>query len=231
MTVTRQLFQLQELDTEIEQKDLTLNQKQNQLGNRKVLDAAQQQLAADQKRLDELSHQHREAEAEVTDLLTKIAEIEGKLYSGRITNPKELTSLQHEVSTMKARSDALENTTLEIIDRVEEVERIVATATDDLKKLEEDWRQQQKQLSEDINSLDASLEKLHKQRRELVGQIDTATVNLYEKIRKQKKQAVAKVEQGICRACRISLSASALQKARSGQPIQCGTCGRILYIS
>jgi predicted nucleic acid-binding Zn-ribbon protein len=231
MSVTRQLFQLQELDTEIEQKDLTLNQKQSQLGDRKVLDAAQQQLAADQKRLDELRHQHREAEAEVTDLLDKIAEIEGQLYSGRITNPKELTSLQHEVSTMKARSDALENTTLEIIDRVEEVERVVATATDDLKKLEEDWQQQQKQLSEEIKSLNASLEELHKRRRELVGQIDAATVNLYEKIRKQKKQAVAKVEQGICRACRISLSASALQKARSGQPIQCGTCGRILYIS
>jgi len=39
------------------------------------------------------------------------------------------------------------------------------------------------------------------------------------------------VEQGICRACRISLSANILQKARSGQPVQCGSCGRILFIS
>jgi len=231
MAVTRQLFQLQELDTEIEQKDLTLNQKQSQLGNREVLDAAQKQLAAGQKRLEELRHQHREAEAEVTDLLEKIAKIEGQLYGGKITSSKELEGLQHEVSTMKAHSDDLENTTLGIIDRVEEVERIVATATDDLKKLEEDWQQQQKQLSDDIEKLQGSLEDLHTKRRELIGQIDTGTVNLYEKLRKQKKQAVAKVEQGICRACRISLSSSALQKARSGRPIQCGTCGRILYIS
>ena len=164
-------------------------------------------------------------------ILDKIAQIEGQLYGGKITNPKELSGLQHEVSTMKARSDHLENTTLETIDRVEEAEGIVATATDDLKKLEKDWQQQQQQLSDDIVKLQGSLEGLHKKRQELVGQIDTATVNLYEKIRKQKKQAVAKVEQGICRACRISLSASALQRARSGQPIQCGTCGRILYIS
>jgi len=231
MAVTRQLFQLQELDTEIEQKDLTLNQKQSQLGNREVLDAAQKQLAAGQKQLEELRHQHREAEAEVTDLLEKIAGIEGQLYGGKITSSKELSGLQHEVSTMKAHSDDLENTTLGIIDRVEEVERIVAVSTDDLKKLGEDWQQQQKQLSDDIKKLNTSLEELHEKRRELVGQIDTAIVNLYEKLRKQKKQAVAKVEQGICRACRISLSASALQKARSGQPIQCGTCGRILYIS
>ena len=231
MAVTRQLFQLQELDTEIEQKDLALNQKQSQLGNRQVLDTAQKKLATEQKRLDELRHQHREAEAEVTDLLDKIAEIEGQLYGGKINNPKELSGLQHEVSTMKAHSDDLENTTLEIIDRVEEVERIVAAATNDLKKLEEDWQQQQKQLSDDIKKLNGSLEDLRTKRHELINQIDTATVDLYEKIRKQKKQAVAKVEQGICRACRISLSASALQRARSGQPIQCGTCGRILYIS
>lgn len=231
MAVTRQLFQLQELDTEIEQKDLTLNQKQSQLGNREVLDAAQKQLAAGQKQLEELRHQHREAEAEVTDLLEKIAGIEGQLYGGKITSSKDLEGLQHEVTTMKAHSDDLENTTLGIIDRVEEVEHIVANTTDDLKKLGEDWQQQQKQLSDDIERLQGNLEDLHTKRRELVGQIDTAIVNLYEKLRKQKKQAVAKVEQGICRACRISLSASALQKARSGQPIQCGTCGRILYIS
>ena len=231
MAVTKQLFQLQEFDTEIEQKDLSLNQKQSQLGNREALDTTQKKLATEQKRLNELRHQHREAEAEVTDLLDKIAEIEGQLYGGKINNPKELSGLQHEVSTMKAHSDDLENTTLEIIDRVEEVERIVAAATNDLKKLEEDWQQQQKQLSDDIKKLNGSLEDLRTKRHELINQIDTATVDLYEKIRKQKKQAVAKVEQGICRACRISLSASALQRARSGQPIQCGTCGRILYIS
>jgi len=231
MAVTRQLFQLQELDTEIEQKDLALAQTQSQLGNRQVLDTAQKQLDAEQKRLDELRHQHREAEAEVTDLLTKIADIEGQLYGGKITSPKELTSLQHELSIMKARSDELEDTTLEIIDRVEETESIVAAAIDDLKKLEEDWQHQQQQFSDDIKKLQGNLEDLRKKRQELASQIDTETINLYEKIRKQKKQAVAKVEQGICRACRISLSASVLQRARSGQPIQCSTCGRILYIS
>lgn len=230
MAVTRQLFQLQELDSEIEQKDLALNQKQSQLGNRQVLDTAKKQLESEQEKLDELRHRHREAEAEVTDLLDKITEIEGQLYGGKITNPKELTSLQHEIATMKARSDDLENTTLEIIDRVEEAEGIVDAASEDLRKLEEDWQRQQQQLAEDIKKLTSSLDDLRTKRQEVSGQINAETVNLYEKIRKQKKQAVAKVEQGICRACRISLSASALQRARSGQPIQCGTCGRILYI-
>ena len=230
MAITKQLFKLQELDTEIEQKEQTLKRNQSQLGNRDTLNAARNCLASEQQKLDDLRHQHRESEAEVTDLLDKITEIEGQLYSGKITNPKELSGLQHESSTMKARCDTLEEKTLAIIDRFEAAERIVDQATDDLKKLEEDWQRQQQQLSRDIEQLNINLEDLRQKRREQAEQIDQPIVTLYEKIRRQKSPVVARVEQGICRACRISSSASALQRARSGQPIQCGTCGRILYI-
>ena len=231
MAITRQLYQLQELDLEIEQEEQSLNQKVSQLGNRDVLDSAQSHLDSEQQRLNELSHQHRDAEAEVDDLLSKISAAEAQLYGGKVTNPKELSGLHHEVTTMKARSDQLENKALEIIDQVEAAEASVAAATSDYKKLEDEWQRQQKQLTDEIERLKTSLADLKAKRHQLAGQIDSPTVALYERIRQQKKQAVAKVEQGICRACRISLSASALQRARSGQPVQCGTCGRILFIS
>lgn len=230
MAVTRQLFQLQELDTEIEQKTKSLNQKQNQLGNRDVLVITQKRLDVEQQQLSELRHQHRDAEAEVTDILTKISEIEGQLYGGKITSPKELEGLQHEVTTLRARAENLENNTLEIIDRVEEAEKIVIDSNEALKQLETEWQQDQKRLSEEIKQLEKDLTGLKGQRAGLAAQLDTTALDLYERIRQQKNPVVAKVEQGICRACRISLSASALQRARGGQPIQCGTCGRILYI-
>jgi predicted nucleic acid-binding Zn-ribbon protein len=97
--------------------------------------------------------------------------------------------------------------------------------------LEEEWQQEQKQLAVDIDKLKAALADLKSKREQLSAQIDSSSLALYDRIRQQKKQAVVKVEQGICRACRISLSASILQKARSGQPVQCGTCGRIVFIS
>jgi len=231
MAITRQLYQLQELDLEIEQEEQSLSQKIGQLGNRDALDSAQSHLDSEQKCLDELRHQHRDAEAEVDDLLSKVSATEEQLYGGKINNPKELSGLQHEVATMKTKSDQLENKALEIIDRVEAAEASVAAATSDYKKLEDEWQRQQKQLADEIERLKTSLADLKEKRQQLAGQIDSPTIALYEKIRQQKKQAVAKVEQGICRACRISLSASALQRARSGQPVQCGTCGRILYIS
>jgi predicted nucleic acid-binding Zn-ribbon protein len=231
MAITRQLFQLQEIDTEIENTGQSLAMKNARLGNREALENVQSRLASEQKRLEDLKHQHRDAEAEVDDLLSKIAATEEQLYGGKVTNPKELSGLQHEVTTMKAHSDQLENNALEIIDQVEAAEKSVAAVTGEYQKLEVEWNREQKQLTEDIEQLKSKLADLQRRRQELAGQIDAPSLTLYEKIRQQKKQAVAKVEQGICHACRISLSASALQRARSGQPVQCGTCGRILYIS
>ncbi len=231
MAITRQLYQLQELDTEIEHEEQTLNQKVSQLGDRQTLDSAQSRLASEQQRLEELKRQHHDAEWDVDDLLSKIAAAEEKLYGGKITNPKDLSGLQHEVTTMKTRSDQLENKALEIIDRLEAAEKSVATATSDYQKMEDEWHRQQQQLSNDIEQIKTSLADLKQKRKQLSEQIDPPAIALYEKIRQQKNQAVAKVEQGICHACRISLSASALQRARSGQPVQCSTCGRILFIS
>jgi predicted nucleic acid-binding Zn-ribbon protein len=231
MLVTKQLYDLQELDTAIEQDQQALTQKNGLLGNRKVLDDARDRLAAQQQELDDVKRYHRESEAEVDDILSKIKEIEDQLYGGKITNPKELSSLQHELATMKAKSEELENKTLEIIDRVEETEKTVSAAAENFKKLEDDWQQDQKQLAIDIDEIKSKLEELKSKRQHLAGQIEPRILTLYERIRQQKKQAVVKVEQGICRACRISLSASILQKAKSGQPVQCGTCGRIVFIS
>jgi predicted nucleic acid-binding Zn-ribbon protein len=231
METTRQLYQLQELDIEIEQAEQSLAQKNSQLGNRETLDAAMQKLTSGQKRLDELRHQRRDAEGQLDDVLSKIKTAEQQLYGGKVTNPKELSNLQHEINTLKSKSDDLETKALSIIDLVEEAEKSVTAVSSEYKIFEADWHRQQQQLAREIEQLKASLAGLKQDRDQVAGQIEAPVMALYTKIRQQKKQAVAKVEQGICRACRISLSASALQKARSGQPVQCGSCGRILYIS
>jgi predicted nucleic acid-binding Zn-ribbon protein len=231
MTVTRQLFQLQEIDMDIEKAEQNLAIKTEQLGKREALGEALKCLNVEKQHLEEINRRHHDAEWAVDDLLGKIASTEKQLYSGKITNPKELSSLQHEVNTMRGMGDQLENKALEIIDEVETTEQKVASLTDAYQKLDDKLRSQQQQLTDEIEQLKKNLANLRQKRQEMTAMIEPSAVNLYERIRQQKKQAVAKVEQGICHACRISLSASILQKARSGQPVQCGTCGRILFLS
>ncbi len=231
MPITKQLYDLQEIDTDIEHTQQTLDLKNSQVGKRDVLDTALTRLNDEKKKLEELKHERREAEAELEDMTSKITATEKQLYDGKITNSKELSELQHEVNTLKNINDELETKALEIIERVEAAEKSLAATNADFQKLEGEWQQQQKQITADIDVLKSTLANLAEKRRQLTTQIESPALNLYERVRQQKKQAVAKVEQGICRACRISISSSNLQKARSGQPVQCGTCGRILFIS
>src|SRR3990172_8737350 len=126
MEITRQLYQLQELDTEIEQDEASLAQKNNRLGDRTALDASKEKLAAAQKLLEDLKHRRRDAEAQVDDVSSKINVAKDQLYSGRTANPKELVGLQHEIKTLAARKDDLETKALEIIDQVETAEKDIA---------------------------------------------------------------------------------------------------------
>ena len=230
MSITRQLYHLQEIDLDIEAREQSLSQNERRLGDRSEPDAARAALNARQKALEDLKHRLRSAEWEVDDISGKIADAEDKLYGGKITNPKELSSLQHEVGTFKEHRDELEGNTLELMDKVEAAEKDLATATGNLEKLEETWQQDQQSIAEDIKKLQSELEALSRQRRQAAAEADPAALALYEKIRQQKKPAIALVEQGICRTCRIALPAGELQQVRGGQPVLCGSCGRILYL-
>ncbi|MFC1955959.1 zinc ribbon domain-containing protein [Chloroflexota bacterium] len=230
MGVAKQLYHLQEIDLEIESDESQMSQKVSQLGESNTIINLRNKLTSEQKLLNDSAHQQRSAEWEIDDLTGKIATAEGQLYSGRITNPKELSSLQQEINAFKAKRDQIENKALEIIDHVELAETNVAATGNEIKKLEGEWHNWQQQLSAEIEQLKGKLSELKQKRQLLTDAIDPQTVDLYEHIRKQKGQAVARVEQGICRGCRISLSSNELQQARSGNLIQCGSCGRILFL-
>jgi len=230
MSIAKQLYQLQEVDLEIEANEQALRRLVSQLGENRAVVEAQTKLTSEQRRLDELKHQQHSAEWEIDDLVSKITVAEEQLYSGRIKNPKELTNLQHEVDILKAKRDQLENKALEIMDQVELAEANVAATGNEFNKLEAEGHRQQQQLSTDIEALKSKLSDLKHKRQLISAEIDPQAVVVYDKLRKQKGQAVAKVEQGICRGCRISLPSSELQQARSGNLVQCSSCGRILFL-
>ena len=230
MSVVKQLYQLQEVDLEIESNEQTLAQIASQLGESQAVVKARTELKSKQQHLEELGQQQHSAEWEIEDLVNKLSTAEGKLYSGRIKDPKELTNLQHEVEGLRGRRSQLEDKALEIMDQVEISTASVTTLTNELKTLEAEWHSQQQQLSTDMERLKAALSNLKNKRQLLSAEIDPETVEFYQALKKQKGQAVAKVEQGVCRGCRILLPTTELQRARGDSLVQCSSCGRILFL-
>ena len=117
------------------------------------------------------------------------------------------------------------------MERVEQTETGVANLSSELKKLEAEWQSQQQQLSSNIKELEAVLSELKHKRQTLSASIDPQATEFYEQLKRQKGTAIAKIEQGICRGCRISLSTAQLQQARTGSLVQCSNCGRILFLA
>ncbi len=230
MSVARQLYQLQEIDLEIADDERRLEQVNGRLGKDEVVVAVQQKLNIEKEKRGELQHQQRSLEGEIDDLAAKIKKGEGELYSGRINNPKELSNLQHEVELLKTKRDGLETKALELMERVESVEAGMVALQGELKEVTSAWQREQEQLKKEKAALESSLDDLNQKRQALTAEIEPKAVTLYEQLRKNKGFAVARVEQGICRGCRISLPSSELQRARSGAPVQCGSCNRILYL-
>jgi predicted nucleic acid-binding Zn-ribbon protein len=231
MSVAKQLYELQELDLEIDSQEQALARATSQLGESQALLRARDQLQSEQKRLEELRRKQHSAEDEIEDISTKLAPAEKKLFSGDIKNPKELSSLQHEVEVLKAKRNQMEEKALEIMEQVELDETSVAGTSRELEKVQAEWQRQQQALADSIARLKAVLADLKGKRQLILGELSPQVVKLYEGLKKERGTAVARVEQGICRGCRISLPTTELQQARSGNLVKCSSCGRILFLA
>ncbi len=230
MNVSRQLSQLQGIELEIESEEQALDESTSQLGESEALVQSQAKLSAAQQHLEELKKKQQSQEWEVDDLGAKIAAAKEALYSGRIKSPKELSSLQHEVAGLEARRRQLEDEALAVMEQVEEATANLATIESELKTAEDEWRHEQRRLSAEIERLKDELSQLEHKRQLLLAEIDPGAVDFYYQLKKQKGQPVARVEQGMCCGCRLSLSTAELQRVKGNSLVQCSSCRRILFL-
>lgn len=230
MNAASQLYHLQEIDQELESTEKALREVTSQLGESKAVKSTRDNLLQGEQQLKELAQKQRSVEWEIDDLSNKLSTIEGDLYSGRIRNPKELTNLQQELTGFKAKRNQLEEKALEIMSQAELTQEIATGTGNELKTLETEWQSQQQQLAIELEQLKTALLGLKDRRQLTAAEIEPQAIEIYQEIKRQKGTAVAKVEQGICRACRIQLPVTELQSTRSGGLVRCSSCRRILFL-
>ncbi len=228
MGVARQLYQLQEVDLELESNEQALARIARQLGESLAVTTARNKFSREQQCLEELKGQQHSAEWEVDDFTAKLAVVDDKLYGGRIANPKELANLQREADGLKSRRSQVEDKVLEAMEMVSESEARVIALGSELKGLEAEWQHEQQQLSVEAEQHRAIVADLKQRRQLLLASIDPSAVSIYSEVKKQKGRAVARVEGGTCRGCGITLSTAQLQQAKGDRLVRCASCGRIL---
>lgn len=230
MSLAGRLYKLQQVDLEIQGKQQTLDETEHYLKSDEALLVANSELIAQEQRLAEVKGTQKEIEWELEDIQEKMKQASRKLYNGKTKNPKELVGLESEVKSLKNRIGRKEDELLELMAQTEEMEAEVKANSKEMQNLQQEWQRRQEELSRRKIEIEGELNKLLELRQGLVQPLSQGDLRLYEQLRFTKGQAVAKVEQGRCQGCRITLPTSQWQRVKAGDLVQCNNCNRILCI-
>jgi predicted nucleic acid-binding Zn-ribbon protein len=229
------LLTLQEHDTHLEQ----LRHRYATLPERKELETVEAavagveaEMANVQNKLDAAGRDQKRREDEVGSLEAKIAEVDGSLYGGTITSPRELQDLQEELDALKRRRSGIEDEILELMEYVDPLQEQMAGLQDRRSVHDGEAQVILGRLAELEAEIDAELAGVEAARASVQGELPTEVVEMYEGLRKGLGGvAVARLEHGTCGGCHLSLPSAELDRIRHLPPdstAHCEECGRIL---
>ena len=224
------LLQLQGIDLEMDVKRARLRAIEIALGDDPTVQMAQRDLVEAQGELHTARVSIQNLEFDGQNLGQKIADVDSRMYSGKVTNPKELQDLQNEVNSLRHRRDALEEKQFEALLIAENAEVRSADVQHRLERAETVAAEAHGNLREERQELQTGLARLQVNHDAAAASIPVADLEIYSRLRLSKKgRAVSQLDEGACTACGVAPSSSRIQDARQGNDIiLCGNCGRIL---
>ena len=230
MSRAASLLQLQGIDLEIDVKQNRLKAIEVALGEDPTVKKAQHDLLEAQAQTHTARVVVQGLEHENQSLAQKIADVDGRMYGGKVSNPKELQDLQNDVAFLQRRREALEEKQFEALLTTEAAEVLQRDVQQRLERAESAAAEAHGSLREEREQLRVDLARLQVNRDQAAAPISAADLEIYTRLRQSKKgRAVSELDEGACTACGVAPSSSRIQDARQGNDlILCGSCGRIL---
>jgi len=231
MNIGFQLFQLQEIDTDLDNAQLRINEINGLIKNDTSIINAQNYLEKSKKQLVLDNNELNTISDDIKNKKNKISLSEANLYNGSVKNPKELQDLQMEISSIKKTIRKLEDVLLEVMIRVDQSEKFLEIQKKEFYNANSNFATQSSLLQGEKNTLIEKIQGLNSKRRTMVTQINQDNQNRYETLRKIKNGlAIAKLHDDACGACGAGLTAGQRQEARSASKLFiCPSCGRVIY--
>ena len=230
MTTSRELFSLQEFDLALDQIDSQKKKADAESGSGGGAAAVEAALESEQQTLEAVRSMHKEQQTGAEDQRQRSTDLDRKLYDGEITDPQVLESLQQEAGNVRKMLQDRDSKLMELSLKAEESRNRCAELEQRISDIKTAWELRSEELSKVIKDLTAQRDDLGTKRGELAESLEPVAVQKYEVLRKAKGgTAVAKVERGLCQACRMSLPTQQHQQVKSGrQTVHCSSCGRLL---
>lgn len=233
----RPLLDLQRIDSTIDRLDA----RRAQLPEQVELDRLSEELEAARKAGAEkelgfggVDRDVGKFEAEIQALDQKIQHESSRLYSGEVSSPKELTSIQAELDGLRRRKNHIEDQLLDLMEKRESAEKELAGSKEAISTLAEKVEQAKAARDDASLHIEQDMTAARTERSSIVPGIPAEALEIYEEIRPKKEGvAVAALERGVCRGCMVAISPVSLDAIRrSDDPlIRCENCRRLLVIT
>jgi hypothetical protein len=233
MSRSKRLYKLQQQDSKIDRAQDRIEEIHQILSDDEALQKTLVRAKATREILADKQKILRKAEYEVEDQQAQLDKTKEKLYSGTVTNPKELADLQQKAESLQKYLDVLEDRQLEAMIEVDQAEQAHAEAQRAVQALKTQREQEHKTLQEEKGTLEADIQRLREGRQALLKNISEEDLQLYKELRQSRAGiAVIHTSDQSCGACGTRIPAALYQIARSPSQIaQCSGCKRILHVT
>ena len=211
----KRLLDLQDLDVKLARAAATLKK----LPEQERVDQAEAALAAARATEREGLHALEELQAELSRAENDVELVEKRIAqdqerSEQTSSAKDAVGLEHELATLRERLSVLEDVELEVMGRVEEAEKTLATSSAATAKADAELDTARSEAERVRAELGAEQTEWQQQRAELVSSLPSDLVELYERQRERYGFGASLLRARISEASGVTLTESDLQAIR-----------------
>ena len=235
LSLNQDLILIQKMDNEIGQ----LNNNFENLVQREQLSVLLKEQEDDQAELDRTQQEihdrkqrSKKAEDQSSIIEQKIKREENKLYSGTVSNLKELMGIKSEIDDLKKQVDRMDTEILEQMETLDGLRgkessllKIIEERKAEIGKLESEITQLESDIRSSVSNLEGEVSNVR-------GRISEDVLVLYDRLRKEKDgRVVATIKGGACSVCNMTLPFEKVEKMNDReQYYRCEFCRRIIVI-
>ncbi|MFG2559799.1 zinc ribbon domain-containing protein [Streptomyces sp. NPDC048496] len=189
-------------------------------------------LVASQTEESDTAREQTKAEQDVDLVRQRAVRDQQRLDSGAVTSPKDLESLQREITSLAKRQGDLEDVVLEVMERRESAQERVTELTARVSAVQAKVDDATARRDAATRELDEEAATVTKERELVAGSVPADLLKLYDKLRAQSGGVgAARLYQRRCEGCRLELNITEVNDVKAASPdtvLRCENCHRIL---
>jgi predicted nucleic acid-binding Zn-ribbon protein len=180
--------------------------------------------------LDDLDRDIRKLEGEIDAVRMREEKDRAALAAGHVS-AKQLTELQHELTSLERRQGLLEDEQLEVMEQREASQSDYEHAGAQLSQVEDQLIDVARRRDDAVADLDRTESARRAQRSELASQFPDELMSVYEKQRERGGIGAAALRARRCGACRIEIDRGEISRIAAADPdtlVRCPECNAIM---